>query len=253
MFRWSGRQLYAQLSGDGRLVLHKPYEGEAFLLADAATGKTRARLIHDRERSGSVSYFAAFSPDGRLVFTSVGSRDARVWDVLSARPVMHLQNLAGGATFGTFSPDGGRLAVVAGKVASIWDVRTRELVATLEGHEEAIARASFSPDGKQIVTGGQDHQALLWESATGKVLALFVGHTGAITQVAISPDGKLVATGSTDGTVRVWPADLLSAARQRLPRQLTAAERERYVVAAPGAVSPASVAPSVVPPPGAKP
>jgi hypothetical protein len=165
---------------------------------------------------------------------------------------MLLQNLAEGATFGTFSPDGQRLAVVAGKIASIWDVRTRELLATLEGHEGAIAQAAFSPDGKQIVTGGQDHQGLLWEAATGKVLALFAGHTGAITHVAISPDGKLVATGSADGTVRVWPADLLSAARQRLPRQLTAAERERYAVAAPGAAPPAPVAPTVVPPPGAK-
>src|SRR5262249_39102294 len=63
---------------------------------------------------------------------------------------------------------------------------------------------------------------------------------------------KLVATGSADGTARVWPADLVSAARRRLPRQLTPAERERYAAPAPGAAPPAPVVPFVLPPPGAR-
>jgi WD40 repeat protein len=142
--------------------------------------------------------------------------------------------------------------MLMGKIATVWDVRTRRLLATLEGHEGAITRAVFSADGKRIVTGGDDRQALLWDVATGKPLALFTGHTAAVTHVVISPDGRRVATASADGTARVWPADLLSAARQRLPRQLTPAERERYAIPAPGAGAPAPPRPPVVlPPPGA--
>jgi WD40 repeat protein len=246
MFRWSGYQLYARLSPDGRLVLHHPYQGDAFLLADAATGKTKARLLHDRERWGSPSYFATFSPDGRLVLTATGGRDARVWDAQSARQVMLLRDLAGPATFAAFSPDGRRLAVVAGHIVYVWEVQTRRLLATLEGHEAGVLRAAFSPDGKRVVTGGRDQLALLWEADTGKTLALFSGHAGAVTHVAVSPDGKLVATGSEDGTARVWPADLVSAARARLPRQLTPEERQRYVVGGP----PPARTPTVLPPPG---
>jgi WD40 repeat protein len=251
MFRWSGQQLYARLAPDGRLVLHKPYDGDAFLLADAVTGKTKARLLHDRERWGSAFYFAAFSPDSRLVFTAVGGRDARVWDVQSARPVLLIQDLSGFAS-GTFSPDGRRLALVGSKIVYIWDLQTRLRLATLQGHEAGVVRAVFSRDGKLIVTGGRDNQALLWDASTGKTLALFSGHTGAVTHVAFSPDGRSVATGSEDGTVRVWPADLVSAARGRLPRQLTAQERERYAVAAGNAVAPEAqiAAPTVLPPPG---
>jgi WD40 repeat protein len=247
MLRWSGYQLYARPSPDGRLVLHRPYQGDAFLLADAATGKTRARLLHDREEQwGSPAYFATFSPDGRLVLTAAGGLDARVWDAQSARTVILIRDLPGPATFAAFSPDGRRLAVAAGHIAHIWEVQTRRLLATLEGHEGAVVRAAFSPDGKRVVTGGRDQLALLWEADTGKTLALFSGHAGAVTHVAVSPDGKLVATGSEDGTARVWPADLVSAARGRLPRQLTPAERQRYVVGGP----PPARTPTVLPPPG---
>jgi WD40 repeat protein len=242
----SGKQLHARLSPDRRLVLHKPYDGDAFLLADAVTGKTKVRLLHDRERWSWGTYFAAFSPDGSRVFTSAGGRDARVWDVKSARPIMVLNEIPGQATLGVFSPDGKRLLVVVGKIAYLWDLQTRRHLATLEGHEGGIVQAAFSPDGKRILTGGHD-QTLLWDAGTGQTLDWFDGHSGTVTHVAFSPDGRLVATGGEDGTVRIWPADRVSAARQRLPRLLTAAERERYAV---GTAKPAPRLPTVMPPPG---
>jgi WD40 repeat protein len=248
-----GRQLYARLSPDGRFVLHRPYDGNAFLLADAATGKTTFRLPHDPPRGSGGPYRGGFSPDGRLVVTTSGGPDVRVWDVQTGRPVLLIQNLPGGAVLGAFSPDGQRLAVIAGKVVYQWDLRTRQRLATLEGHEAAVVRVVFSRDGKQVLTGSQDRNALLWDAATGRTLALFSGHTAAVTHVALSPDGRRAATGSDDGTVRLWPADLVSAARQRLPRQLTQAERERYAVAVAG-VSPAPAPePTVMPPPGQSP
>src|SRR5262249_51158194 len=93
-----GQQVDARLSPDGRLVLHKPYDGDAFLLADAATGKTKVRLVHERERYSWGPYFATFSPDGQRVVTMAGGRDVRVWDVQSARPVMLTRDLPGRAT-----------------------------------------------------------------------------------------------------------------------------------------------------------
>src|SRR5262249_2273464 len=130
-WRVSGQQVYGRLSPDGRLVLHKPYDGDAFLLADAATGKTKVRLVHERERYSWGAYFATFRPDGQRVVTLAGGGDVRVWDVQSARPVMLIQGLPGQATFAAFSRDGHRLAVLAGKFAYVWDMRTRQLLASL--------------------------------------------------------------------------------------------------------------------------
>jgi WD40 repeat protein len=227
---WSAPQLFARLSPDGKLVLHRPPEGDAFLLADAVTGKTKARLVHPRAPWGMPAYVAAISPDSRRIFTATGSRDARVWDVASARTIVQIDDLPAPARFAAFSSDGRRLAVVMGRFVYIWDLQTGERLAVLEGHEGDVVRVAFSPDGKQIVTGGRDQQALLWDAATGKTLALFTGHSGAVTHVAFSPTGTQVATGSEDGTIRIWPADLAAAVRQRLPRQLHPAERQRYAI-----------------------
>jgi WD40 repeat protein len=53
--------------------------------------------------------------------------------------------------------------------------------------------------------------------------------------VAYSPTGKHLATGSTDGVLRVWSPDPRGETLRRAPRQLTAAERQRFEVSSEGA------------------
>jgi WD40 repeat protein len=237
-------------SPDSKHLLVKYPHEEVFYLLDLA-GKTRASFPHAREGWGMEIYFAAFSPDSkRLLTVAPGGRKVYVWDTAKGVPVALYDNFPSGASFGAFSPDGRRLLIVAEKTAYVWDATTRTLLATLQGNEDGIVTAAFSADGKQIVTGARDSTAMLWDAASGKTLALYTGHTAPVHLVAFSPDGKRVATGSEDGTARIWPADLVAVARGRLPRQLTAKERERYALPAPGAPLAKEVVPSVIPAPG---
>jgi hypothetical protein len=48
-----------------------------------------------------------------------------------------------------------------------------------------------------------------------------------VEEVAFSADGRRVFIHG-GGATRLWAVDIFSAARARLPRTLTAAERERY-------------------------
>jgi WD40 repeat protein/uncharacterized caspase-like protein len=78
-----------------------------------------------------------------------------------------------------------------------------ELVVQL-GHAQDIHAVALSRDGKMMLTGGEDHVALLWEIDSGKQLRAFRGHTNAVLAVAFSPDGKYVLTGSKDRTAILW-------------------------------------------------
>jgi WD40 repeat protein len=131
-----------------------------------------------------------------------------------------------------FSPDGKRVVVGEwGNVARVWDVARREVVLTLKGHESWVIGAAYSPDGKRIVTASGDATARVWDAVTGELQLVFRGHRGTVSRAVFSPDGKSVLTSSVwDNTARLWPLDPLVLARQRVPRELTAAERERFHV-----------------------
>ena len=108
------------------------------------------------------------------------------------------------------------------------DVATRRGWQLLRGHEAEVNAVAFSPDGSRLLTGSDDHSAILWDVATGRILAVYKGHPGPVHLVAYSPDGARVATASTDPLARVWPVDLLPEFEQRKPRELTPLERQRY-------------------------
>jgi WD40 repeat protein len=215
-------------SPDGKHLLVKAFDEPVFHLVDLA-GKTRHSFDHSGEGWG-VHFFAAFSPDGRRLFTAAGRQKACVWDTAKGVPVVQFNDFPDGVTVAAFSPDSRRIAIAAGKHAYLWDVSTRKLLAIFQGHEDQILTAVFHPDGNQLLTGSSDGMAILWDTVSGKARILYTGHAAPVHLVAFSPDGKQVATGAGDGTARIWPTDLLAVVRQRLPREFTPAERERYAV-----------------------
>jgi WD40 repeat protein len=57
-----------------------------------------------------------------------------------------------------------------------------------------------------VVSGSNDHTAIVWDAESGKALQRLVGHAFGVTAVAFSADGGRVVTGSIDHTARVWDA-----------------------------------------------
>jgi WD40 repeat protein len=133
------------------------------------------------------------------------------------------------------STDGSLVAVGYGdRTARVWETETGRLVAELP-HPAPVSGVAFSPDGRFLVTGSSD-AATIWDLASQRPLVQLLGHSGAVGPVDFSPDGSSIVSGGVDQSIRIWrcevcaPIDqLLDLARERALRDLTAAERNRFV------------------------
>jgi WD40 repeat protein len=141
-----------------------------------------------------------------------------------------------GAEEVTFSADG-RLVVSTGgdNIIHVWNPKTGKSVAQMQGSQTSLSGTTVSPDGA-VVVAGDFEVAPIWEMKTGRELGLLTGNRLAVFDIAFSPDGKKIALAGADGVARIYSCqpcgdinDLVAAARHRVTRSLTQAERERFV------------------------
>ncbi len=166
---------------------------------------------------------AAWSPDGKLLFTAGCFRNNRIrlqiWNTATLKPVRELPTAeSNGWMAGQpgFSPDGMRVLLlrtdhfdeklVVGKLVTIWEVQGENHV-ELRGHQGRVNEAAFSPDGKWVVTAASDGTARVWNAATGEQVFMVGDGRNAMHSAAFSPDGRWIVTASDDSTARLWYAD----------------------------------------------
>ena len=144
----------------------------------------------------------AFSPDGKVLASSVRAGTVKLWDTETGANVATLEG-AGGPV--VFSPDGKMLAST-GNVQEIklWNLETQTAIMTLRGKAGAVFDLAFSPDGTTVVSGEGFGTIKFWDVATGENIATLKGHTGIVFSVDFSSDGTRLASGSQDGTVLLW-------------------------------------------------
>lgn len=202
---------------------------------DAATGQSLSVLQSDLESVNSVCW----SPDGlQLASHASSSSDSSgelvIWSVATGQPVLRQategrearacwnpqtpQVAAIGAVFdattgaklwthpgwGTcWSPDGQRLAVIAGAGAQILSATAGAHLVDLAGHPAHHRDVAWSPGGEFVAVTGDDNIVSIWDAASGKLLSTLRGHTDWVLDVDWSPDGKRLATVGS-GTFKIW-------------------------------------------------
>jgi WD40 repeat protein len=195
-------------SGDGRLALARAWFGDGKLRSeltvwDAAGGE----LLH-RADEGVGLQAVALSPDGKRVAASTFFREpgggpqpwtVRVWEVADGKQTLEVtpfSTLFVGAV--AFSPDGTRLAAVAGSRGQTsqvlaWDARSGEEVGRWTGPEGMGTGVAFSPDGRRLAAVVSEMtrpgELLLCDLASGESRSLGNGAGG----VTFSPDGTRLA------------------------------------------------------------
>jgi WD40 repeat protein len=152
--------------------------------------------------------------DGGAIALAAEDGALRIADA-SGRTIASFRDPAlGSLTAVAFSPDGRRVAVVAGQANAVVlvDARSGRRVRTLRLPESSSGTVAFAPDGSRVIAGGGDG-ALIWDAATGRLLLRLRGHSGFVMSATFDAGGDLVTTADSGGEVRIQDAasgDLLA-------------------------------------------
>ena len=129
-------------------------------------------------------------------------------DAVPAVAAAHVLRLDDKVWFAAFSPDGLRMATLAGGVACLWDTADGKELHALQRPKSVHGRVTFSSDSLRVIAGSGDTVARIWDAADGKVLVEMKGPGQYVWSAAFSPDDRRVVTVPvrSGGTVHVWDA-----------------------------------------------
>jgi WD40 repeat protein len=167
----------AAFTPDGRMLVVWYCDDNMVYLWDLASGKkVREFAFIDGDppqpnpAGGRPVYFAAVSPDGRLIVFGSQSRFFEVRDLATGEALYRETKLPDGVCPVTFSPDS-RLLAWSGwwndPTIHVVEIATGKDRRRFAGHTGRVLSLSFSADGTKLVSGSGDTTALVWD-VTGK-------------------------------------------------------------------------------------
>ena len=102
-----------------------------------------------------------------------------------------------------FSPDGRRLATVAGPDICVFGLPDGQLIRRVP-HGSHQPRLAFSADAPHLVSVGSQGELCVWELPSGRQIISTRLTQEKVSVAALSPDGRFVVLDLTDGTISLW-------------------------------------------------
>jgi WD40 repeat protein len=214
-------------SPDARRLLTWDATGRASVW-DLETGRRLQSIAHPDAAFAE----AGFTADGETLVAAVGGERLQLWSVSSGEEAGRVDREALGAPIVAVAPSPkGDLVAVALEDRSVRVLRvpSREVAFALDGQLARPTDLAFSPDARWIACACADQTIHVWDVASRRETVVFEGHEAPVEWVAFSGGGERLLSGDAAGEVRVWPTDVMGEARARKPRELTEAERRRYL------------------------
>ena len=94
------------------------------------------------------------------------------------------------------------------------------------GHHAKVNSIAMSENGFYVLSGGNDHQALLWSSKTGQVIRRFPA-AGRVVMVAMTDDGRYALVDDVSNQATIW--DLRTG--EKVSQLATKAKQELFTAA----------------------
>jgi WD40 repeat protein len=212
-FSPDGSQL-AMADDDGAFKVYEPLSGELIL-----SGKHEGFIMK-----------IDFGPNGELAVPNRGDQTVEIWDPATGELKRVLQSESIGPLRAVFDPDGEWLGANQGSTVEVFDLETGEIMTSIRAHETNMIRFGVNDDGTMLVTSAQDRELRLWDPLSGQLL-----HSVPLESLGswfeFSEDNKyLYTTGGAGrmGTYILDPDELADLAEERLTRDFTTAECDRY-------------------------
>jgi WD40 repeat protein/serine/threonine protein kinase/tetratricopeptide (TPR) repeat protein len=196
---WFAEALRLERGGPQREQMHR-------LRLGAILGRC-PKLVQVLSLPGDWGQEFEFSPNGRYLAAFGGvwrddggqsAREARVWDVVTGRPVTPALRHKGGVIAALFSPDGRRLVTTSvpgpnhASEVRVWDIARGRL--SLKSACVNLPRLpAFSPDSRRLVIVEPAGIARVWDVVTGQALTPPLKDRGGAAP-CFSPDGRYVVT-----------------------------------------------------------
>lgn len=192
-------------SNDGRWLAVGTTAGEVLLIDTTQGLCCRRWLAHDKGL-----HHISWHPNRMLLATSGQDGCARLWQItpdaeVGKRAELPLAEVPGGSDWVeqlAWRPDGGQLAVSAGRAVQVYDCEGVLQQQWLFPHS-TVAGLAWRQKGAQLAAagyGGVFLYAPLNPDSPPEQLAW----KGSLENVAWSPDGKVIAAGCQDKTVHFW-------------------------------------------------
>ena len=155
-----------------------------------------------------VSGLAFHPTDSRLLLSSAGDGEIRVWNSTNVSAILHEHSTV---VWTIDIHPSGSYAVTASmdhslKLIDLVSLKSR---LALRGHFDSVNCGVFGDhlaaniDSNVVLSGSADKSVSLWDVRSRQRIQTLAGHTNSVNTVAVQA-GPIFATGDADGTVKFW-------------------------------------------------